>query len=176
MTRRESALATIRAEVAREGKVNHIALRAYTENRLAYAAFQEAVAAGMRMHTAGRKANPRGNPMGKSKKESRASKAVKRVQEALEAGVVLHFSTARGDGTAGPHHTAVPSHDKYAIYRDYADHYARGGMSGRHRVDFYATAFSAADHLVAFIGVGNAIAALKRAGGYSNLDTPFRRR
>lgn len=104
------------------------------------------------------------------KPEDRAARAVRRVQEALQAGVILHFSTNLGSGTAGPWHAAVDGGNKFAIFQD---------QRTRPREDFYPSAFGAADHLVAFIGVGNVISALKAAGRkngtpYVNLDTPIR--
>lgn len=109
------------------------------------------------------------------KKEPRASKAVKRVKEALDAGVVLSFSTTYGEGTAGPYRTAVPVGENFAIFRDYEA--KRGHPENARRT--FETAYGAADHLVEWIGVGNAIDALKRAAkkrgvSYSNLDTPIR--
>lgn len=111
----------------------------------------------------------RKNPAAKAKPQSRTARTVKRVQEALTAGVILHFSTMKGNGTAGPYHEAVDSKNNFAIFRDYKSNSQR---------DYYPSAFSAADHLVAFIGEGNAIEALKGAAKkvglrYVNLDTPI---
>lgn len=115
--------------------------------------------------------NPRRrkNPSAKAKPLSRAARAVKRVQEALAAGVVLPFSTMRSSGTAGPYHEAVGGKNNFAIFRDH---------KGAAKDDYYPSAFSAADHLVSFIGEGNAIEALKEAAKkvglrYVNLDTPI---
>ncbi len=108
------------------------------------------------------------NPARKPKNESRASKAVKRVKEALEAGVILHFESSRYSGTAGHYHDPQRP---FAILR-----YSR---THGNRDDYFTSAFSAADHLVEFIGVGNVIDALKTAARkygttYYNLDTAIR--
>lgn len=115
--------------------------------------------------------NPRRrkNPAAKAKPQSRAARTVKRVQEALAAGVILPFSTMRFSGTAGPYHEAVGGKNNFAIFRDH---------KGAAKDDYYPSAFSAADHLVSFIGEGNAIEALKEAAKkvglrYVNLDTPI---
>ncbi len=52
MTKREHALATIRAEVAETGEVTFFAMRAYVENRISRKAFNEAVAQGMKAFNA----------------------------------------------------------------------------------------------------------------------------
>ena len=51
MTKRERILTKIVAEVAREGKVTRNAVRLYVENRISYAAFQEAVQRGLKAAT-----------------------------------------------------------------------------------------------------------------------------
>lgn len=114
----------------------------------------------------------------KPKKDSQATKAVRLVEHALKSGVVLHFSTNNGEGTAGAYHPAAPTasthapgHAQFAVFR-YSR--TRGNTDAT-----FPSAFSAADHLVEWIGVGNAIAALKRAARkagttYANLDTPIR--
>lgn len=111
----------------------------------------------------------------KPKKDSQATKAVRLVEQALKAGVILHFSTNNGEGTAGAYHPAAPTASthapgpaKFAVFR-YSR--TRGNTDAT-----FPSAFSAADHLVEWIGVGNAIAALKRAArkagtAYANLDT-----
>lgn len=113
---------------------------------------------------------PRKNPTARRVKPlTQAQKAVKLVEAALKAGVILHFSSNYYDGTAGIHHRAVGEPD-YAIFR-----YSR--IRGN-RDDYYPTAFGTADHLVEFIGAGNVITALKAAArkagtSYVNLDTPI---
>ena len=115
------------------------------------------------------------------KTESRATKAVRRVTEAFKAGVLLHWRGPTPDnrredvGTAGYYRSGGrASHStgtaEYAIF-------GTPGRGGRDAT--FATAFGAADHLVEWIGVGNAIDALKAAARkagteYANLDTPIR--
>lgn len=55
MSKREIALTTIRVEVAREGRMTQAAMRAYVENRISRAAFDEACRKGMRQFEAGGK-------------------------------------------------------------------------------------------------------------------------
>jgi hypothetical protein len=116
----------------------------------------------------GAKNNPRRrrNPAKKPRPLSRAEKAVRRVEEALKAGVVLHWSAARGDGTAGPYHTAVGS-PKFAVI-----------AYGRHPYDYVGSLNEVAYHLVDHIGVANVIESLKATArlhgtAYTNLDTPI---
>jgi len=115
------------------------------------------------------------------KKENRATKAVRRVAEAFKAGVILHWRGRTADGRRDDQGTA-------GYYRSggKASHstgtaaFAILGTPGRGGRDAtFDTAFGAADHLVEWIGVGNAIDALKAAARkhgaeYVNLDTPIR--
>lgn len=52
MTKREKALAVIKSEVAKHGIITVAAQRAYTENRLSYAAFTKAANAGAAIYRA----------------------------------------------------------------------------------------------------------------------------
>jgi len=115
------------------------------------------------------------------KKENRATKAVRRVAEAFKAGVILHWRGRTADGRRDDQGTA-------GYYRSggKASHstgtaaFAIFGTPGRGGRDAtFDTAFGAADHLVEWIGVGNAIDALrvaarKHGAEYANLDTPIR--
>ena len=49
-SKRTDALDLIRVEVVMNGEVTHEAMRAYIENRISKAAFDEAVAVGMQQH------------------------------------------------------------------------------------------------------------------------------
>jgi hypothetical protein len=115
------------------------------------------------------------------KTENRTTKAVRRVAEAFKAGVILHWRGRTADGRRDDQGTA-------GYYRSggKASHstgtaaFAILGTPGRGGRDAtFDTAFGAADHLVEWIGVGNAIDALKAAAKkagteYVNLDTPIR--
>lgn len=112
------------------------------------------------------------------KAESRSSKAVRLVADALRAGVILHLRGARGSATVGPYHTAVP-----VQAGDYAGPatFALLTYSRIHgnRDETFSSALNAADHAVERFGVGNVIPALKLAAKkhgttYQNLDTPIR--
>lgn len=52
LTQRELKLHAIRADVAKEGRVTHYAIRLYIENRISRKSFDAAVAAGMRYYRA----------------------------------------------------------------------------------------------------------------------------
>jgi len=126
-----------------------------------------------RVKAPGRKRNP--------KAESRATKAVRRVTEAFKAGVLLHWRGRTADGrrddqgTAGYYRSGGKASHSTGIAA-----FAILGTPGRGGRDAtFDTAFGAADHLVEWIGVGNAIDALKAAARkhgaeYANLDTPIR--
>lgn len=52
MSKREIALETIRIDVAQNGEVTTIGMRAYVENRVSFKAFKEAIAIGRRQFEA----------------------------------------------------------------------------------------------------------------------------
>ena len=112
----------------------------------------------------------RANPLVRASKPkrplSREQKAVKLVEDALKANIVIHWVGPKNEGTAGRYLTALgPS--KFAVI-----------AYGRAPWDFYGTAGEVAGSLVRNIGVGNVIDALKATArmhdtAYTNLDTPI---
>lgn len=115
------------------------------------------------------------------KKEDRATKAVRRVTEAFKAGVLLHWRGRTADGRRDDQGTAgYYRSGGRASHSTGTAEYAILGTPGRGGRDAtFDTAFGAADHLVEWIGVTNAIDALKAAARkhgteYANLDTSIR--
>ena len=126
--------------------------------------------------SAGDRSNPRA-----PKKEDRATKAVRRVTEAFKAGVILHWRGRTADGRRDDQGTAgYYRSGGRASHSTGTAEYAILGTPGRGGRDAtFDTAFGAADHLVEWIGVTNAIDALKAAARkhgteYANLDTSIR--
>lgn len=103
-----------------------------------------------RWRAASRKKNPQ------PKKVSRAQLAAARAAEAMQAHVILHWSSARGEGTAGPYHEAVDRGRTYAVITD--NNTIRSGGAKT-----FPSALAAGEYLVERIGVSNVIDALKRA-------------
>lgn len=66
--------------------------------------------------------------------------------DCLEKGVILSFRGAGGAIiTVGPNKTAVPSRERFALYRDEGDRRWRGSW-------FFSTARSAALHIIEHVG------------------------
>jgi hypothetical protein len=181
--RNPSRMAGARARLAAAQEGYAILTRAHGSSVVGWQEYKRAVA---RMSpaailaearaSAGARSNPRA-----PKKEDRATKAVRRVTEAFKAGVILHWRGRTADGRRDDQGTAgYYRSGGRASHSTGTAEYAILGTPGRGGRDAtFDTAFGAADHLVEWIGVTNAIDALKAAARkhgteYVNLDTPIR--
>lgn len=125
----------------------------------------------------------------KARPLSREEKAIERVAEAIRAGVIVHFTGSAGSGTVGPYHAAVDPRPGYGTARRFAVHlyhWRQPDYTYRNESREFETAEQAAGFVLARLGVGYVIAALKATANdqrsryhgadrvvYTNLDTPI---